>query len=69
MLNKSEREKEGDRDTHLNNEGMDTCLSISRQTSACDSLRTEAGKEPCLPVTKSPYENKHSSSEAQNKLK
>lgn len=33
-------------------------MGICRQTAACDSLQTEAGKEPCVPVTKSPYENK-----------
>lgn len=41
-------------------------MSVFGQTAACDSLQTEAGKELCVPVTESPYENKHSSSEAQN---
>ncbi len=41
-------------------------MSVFRLTAACDSLQTETGKEPCVPVTESPHENKHSSSEAQN---
>ncbi|KAL1265655.1 hypothetical protein QQF64_003682 [Cirrhinus molitorella] len=43
-------------------------MSVFGQTAACDSLQRQRLEEPCVPVTESPYENKHSPGEAQKQL-